>query len=141
MVLIGLDVGTVRVGVAKSDELGMFAHPIGYVDRGKDEDFMQKIKELVATYTAEKVVVGLPLNLDGSHGLAAKTIMQLVDRIKECVPVGVETWDERLSTKGAQRYMQAAPLSGKKKRKKVDSLAAQIMLQNYLDFYKVRNHE
>jgi putative holliday junction resolvase len=133
MVVLGLDVGEKRIGLAKSDALGMFAHGLGYIECDSSNEHFEAISKQVVESAAEKIIVGLPIALDGSEGIAATKIRSFIVQLLEKVSVPVETWDERLSSKEAMRYMQDSSLSGSKKRKRVDSLAAQIILQNYLD--------
>ena len=141
MVLLGLDIGEKRIGVAKSDELNMFSHSVGYIDRGTDTELIQKIRELIETYHPQKIVVGLPIKMDGTPGIASEKIKALVTTLKEQLTTPIDTWDERLTTKEAFRYMHDSSLSGSKKKKKVDALAAQIILQSYLDCNKERHNE
>jgi len=136
MVIIGLDMGEKRIGIAKSDELGMFSHAICFIERTSDEELASKLNEIIHSYAAKKVICGFPKKLDGTCGEAGNQIMQLVERLTPQLTVPIELWDERLTTKEAYRYMQGSSLSGKKKKKKIDALAAQIMLQNYLDCNK-----
>jgi len=133
MVILGLDIGEKRIGIAKSDALGMFAHGMEFIERTEDNTHFEKIQACIDEHSVEKIIVGMPINLDGSEGLAAEHMRGFIEIMKDHVSVPIETWDERLTSKEAMRYMQDSSLSGSKKRKRVDSLAAQIMLQNYLD--------
>lgn len=131
--MLGLDIGEKRIGVAKSDALAMFAHGLGYIERENNDKHFEAIIRHISETAAEKVIVGLPIALDGTEGIAAENIRIFIAELQTHVSIPVETWDERLTSKEAMRYMQDSSLSGSKKRKRVDSLAAQIMLQNYLD--------
>jgi len=134
MKLLCLDVGSKRIGVARSDEMGMFAHGIGFIAREEtDKTVFEDIQKQINELGSEKLVVGVPIQMDGSDGVAAEKIRAFAAVLEEKVAIPVVMWDERLSTKEAMRYMQGSSMSGSKKRKKVDSLAAQIILQNYLD--------
>ena len=134
MVLIGLDYGSKRVGIAKTDELNMFAHAIGFIDIGKSNDFfLVEFNKYLSEYMVKKIIVGMPINLSGEKGQAALGVDAFVKFLKAKVEIPIVTWDERLTTKEASRYMQDSSLSGTKKRKRIDGLAAQIMLQNYID--------
>ena len=141
MVLLGLDIGKKRIGVAKSDELNMFSHAVGHFMRGTDDELINKINELIEMYHPQKIIIGLPKKMDGTEAVASSAIQELINTIKEYIPIGIETWDERLTTKEAFRYMHDSSLSGLKKKNKVDALAAQIMLQNYIDYNKARYNE
>ena len=136
MIVFGLDIGQKRIGIAKSDELGMFAHGMGYIEKDENTEWIKKIDGYIAEYAPGKIVVGMPTNLDGTHGIAAENIQNTIDILKANITIDIVSWDERLTSKQAMRYMQNTNISGKKKKKKVDSLAAQIMLQDYLDYNK-----
>jgi len=139
MVIIGIDHGKKRVGIAKSDELGMFAHALCFFKAEPEEELFRKIANLIDETKAEICVVGLPLQMDGSEGIAAQGVMAFVERMKAVVTIPIEAYDERLTTAEAMEYLRASGMSGKKKRKKVDALAAQIMLQGYIDEMKASN--
>lgn len=136
MIILGFDIGTKRIGVAQSDELGMFAHPVGMIERGTDKTLIREIAKLIKTYAPPKLVFGLPIQMDGTKGIAALEVERLIAFLKKELVIDIETWDERLTTKEAMQYMQKSELSGSKKRRKVDALAAKIMLQHYLDTHK-----
>jgi putative Holliday junction resolvase len=135
MKILCLDLGEKRIGVARSDEMGMFAHGIGFISRDAVSDavIFTEIEKYIAEFGSEKVVVGVPINMDGTDGIAAGKVREFAALLAAALPVPIVLWDERLSSKEAMRYMQNSNMSGSKKRQKVDSLAAQIILQNYLD--------
>jgi putative holliday junction resolvase len=131
---IGLDLGTRRIGVALSDSAGTVATPYDVVTRSADRRRDHaRIAALVAEAGVEVVVVGLPLSLDGSIGPAAREVLQEAEELRECLPVGVTTWDERLSTTEAQRRLRAAGVKGRRGRRVVDQVAATVILQSWLD--------
>lgn len=133
MVRIGLDVGHVRIGVAVSDELGMVASPRTVIQsRGWASD-IARVGELVSEVGAGEIVVGLPVNMNGTLGPAAAKVEEFCGRLRESVSVPVVTWDERLSTAQASRVLIEANLSRKRRRDVVDKAAAAIILQAYLD--------
>jgi putative holliday junction resolvase len=131
---VALDIGTRRVGVALSDSGGAVATPYETVTRSGDpaRDH-RRIAALVDEAGAEVVVVGLPLSLDGSIGPAARSILDETDELRARLPVGVVTWDERLSTVEAQRRLRAVGVKGPKGRRVVDQVAATVILQSWLD--------
>jgi len=133
MVIIGIDYGKRRVGIAKSDELCMFGHGIGYIENTGHEQVLTAIKKYCDEFHATRIVIGLPRKMDGSLGESAEDVLSFVEILKMTVPFEVITWDERLTTKGASQYLLGSNLNGKKKREKIDQLAAQIILQGYLD--------
>jgi putative pre-16S rRNA nuclease len=131
---IGLDLGTRRIGVALSDSAGTVATPYDVLTRSGDRaDDHGRIAELVADAGAEIVVVGLPLSLDGSVGPAARGILDEADQLRARLPVGVVTWDERLTTVEAQQRLRSAGVRGRKGRRVVDQVAATVILQSWLD--------
>jgi putative Holliday junction resolvase len=131
---VGLDLGTRRVGVALSDSAGMVATPYDVLTRSGDRMRDHgRIAELVGEAGAEVVVVGLPLSLDGSVGPAARKILDETDELRARLPVGVVTWDERMSTVEAQQSLRAAGVKGRKGRRVVDQVAATVILQSWLD--------
>jgi putative Holliday junction resolvase len=131
---LGLDLGTRRIGVALSDSAGTVATPYDVLTRSGDRTSDHgRIAELVGEAGAAIVVVGLPLSLDGSVGPAARGILDEADELRARLPVGVVTWDERLSTVEAQQRLRAAGVRGRKGRRVVDQVAATVILQSWLD--------
>ncbi|HNV86876.1 MAG TPA: Holliday junction resolvase RuvX [Candidatus Omnitrophota bacterium] len=134
MVILGLDFGSKRIGVARTDALGMMAHAVGIVERKKNEQTVAELCDLVLKWNAEKIVFGLPRNMNGTLGKSAEEVKAFAELMREKLP-GVEIgfWDERLSTSAVSRAMTEAGVSSRKQRGKLDSLAAQWILQGYLD--------
>jgi putative Holliday junction resolvase len=131
--ILALDHGTKRIGVALSDELGWTAQPLETFERRTLERDIAHIGELVRTHDVGRVLLGLPLRLNGEEGPAARSIHEFVARLGEALPVPVVTWDERLTTKTAEELLIAADVSRKKRRGVVDRVAAAILLQSYLE--------
>jgi putative Holliday junction resolvase len=129
----GIDFGRKRIGVAGSDENGRIAFPLCVIQNAGGQPVIKEISRIAAERKAEKIIVGLPLNLDGSKGLAVGDVEQFASRLKTRVALPVEFWDERLSTKIAERAMIDGGLSRRRRRQSIDRVAAQIMLQSYLD--------
>lgn len=131
--ILGLDYGEKRLGFAVSDPTGMLATPLR-VETCRSEDEAAKIvAEVCAETGAGQLVVGLPLNMDGSRGPQALKVLAFVERMKGRLSMPVTTWDERLSSRAAERVLIDAGTSRKGRRGVVDKLAAQIFLQSYLD--------
>lgn len=129
MRIMGLDVGEKRIGVAVSDLLGYIAQGISVVKR---ED-IEELKKIVGDYNIEKIVVGLPKNMDGSIGEQAKKVLAFMENLKKEINLPILTWDERLTTKEAEGVLLRADLSRAKRKKVIDKLAAVLILQSYLD--------
>lgn len=133
MRIIGIDFGQRRIGIAVSDELGMFATGVeSYTCRSEEEDF-RHLTEVIAQYKAGKIVVGLPLNMNGTRGPQAEKYSAMGLKLQEITGVKVEFIDERLTTSAANRVLISADVSRKKRKQVVDTMAAQLILQNYLD--------
>lgn len=131
---LSLDVGDVRIGVAKSDLMGMIATPLEVIDRKKTKA-IKRIKELCEEEGTKSIVVGIPKSLDGSEKRQAEKVREFMIKLKNKIP-GVELFevDERLSTVSADKLLQEKGVKGAiNKRKTVDQVAAAIILQTYLD--------
>ena len=131
MKYLGLDLGERRIGVALSQ--GSLAFPQGVLE-GKGEGWEVKaIVELVRAEGVERVIVGLPLSLNGTLGPQAQRVLALVDALRQASPVPVETWDERFSTTEAERLLTEAGHRWPSRKAHRDALAAALVLQAYLD--------
>ncbi|HNX90719.1 MAG TPA: Holliday junction resolvase RuvX [Candidatus Omnitrophota bacterium] len=139
MRLMGLDIGEKNIGVAISDESGMLAQGRGCVKRVTDASAVKEIKDLAISNDVGKIVVGYPLNMDGSVGVRAKDSEKMVEYLKADIDVDVILWDERLTTREAEGIMVAADISRKKRKKVIDKMAAQLILQSYLDSTNEQN--
>lgn len=133
MRILGLDYGTVRVGVAISDPTGFMASPKGYIPAEPKKDFFLELERICRESEVEKIVVGLPLHMSGEEGESAIAARTLGSEIAEKLKLPVFFIDERMSTLSADKALMEAEITGKKKKEKVDSAAAAIILQNYLD--------
>ncbi|MGT2865893.1 Holliday junction resolvase RuvX [Streptococcus fryi] len=136
MRIMGLDVGSKTVGVAISDPLGFTAQGLEIIpiDEEKSEFGLERLAELVTTYKVEKFVVGLPKNMNNTSGPRVEASQAYGELIKERFGLPVEYQDERLTTVQAERMLvEQADLSRQKRKKVIDKLAAQLILQNYLD--------
>lgn len=131
-VRLGIDLGTVRVGVAASDPDGMLATPVTTLTRGRGD--LDAIAELVAERGVVEVVVGLPRRLSGEVGPAARAALRFVEELTErLAPVPVRTVDERLTTAAASKELSRHGVSTRKQRPVIDQLAATLILQGWLD--------
>ena len=132
--VLGLDLGSRRIGVAVSDPSGTIASPYEVIDRtGQPAADYQRLAEIVVETGAERVVVGLPLSLSGQAGPAARGAAAEVEAMAGVVGVPVEVHDERLTTVSAHRSMRALGVRGEDRRRRVDKVAAAVMLQSWLD--------
>jgi putative holliday junction resolvase len=132
--ILGLDIGSKRIGVAVSDPLHITAQALETVDSKDTEADIRKIKELIVANQVEEIVVGIPYNMNGSEGPQAQKVKAFVKEMSELVDIPVREWDERLTTVAAERVLLEADLSRAKRRKVIDKVAAAIILQGYLDY-------
>lgn len=131
--VLGVDYGTKRIGLAVSDGLGLTAQGLDTLERTDTEKDVTILADLVSRRGVEEIVVGRPLNLDGSEGPAAKEAGKFADLLRERCGVPVRLWDERLSTAQAERAMLDADVSRRIRKKSRDRMAAQLILQSFLD--------
>ncbi len=135
MKYLGLDLGTRTLGISISDTTKTIATTYGTI-RFKDDDYDAAINELVPIIQKESIelfVLGFPKNMNGTVGPRALTTLEFKKKLEDFFHIPVEMQDERLSTKEASGYMIKADMSRKKRKQKIDSLAANIILQTYLD--------
>jgi putative Holliday junction resolvase len=130
-----LDLGKKRTGVSLSDEMGLSAQPLStiYINN-KIEEFITQIKDLISEYGVEKIVVGLPLNMDGTLGIQGEEVMKIIEILKDEIKIPIISWDERLSTVAVTKSLIEANISRKKRKNIVDKLSAVFILQGYLDY-------
>ena len=134
MRIIGLDVGTKTIGVAVSDIMGWTAQGITTVKRSDPDSDVAEIKKLIDEFEAEQVMIGLPLNMNGSAGPSVDMVRQFGDQLKAEISIPIVYRDERMSTMAAERYLLEGDVSRKKRKKVIDKMAAVFVLQGYLDY-------
>jgi putative holliday junction resolvase len=135
MRVLALDLGSKRIGVAVSDSEGRVATPIATIERGRDRQGLHRaIAELVGEWEAELLLLGLPVALDGSNGIAARAVLGERDELAAVVGVPVEVHDERMTTRIAERTLrERGDLDGRARRAVIDQVAAAVILQDWLD--------
>lgn len=129
---LGIDLGEARVGVAVSDDLGMLAHPMETI-QVKEGRVIGRILEIAREKGTQTIVVGMPRNMDGSFGPAAQKTRDFIDALKLETSCRVVPWDERLTTVSAQRSLHEAGKNARAQKAMIDQVAAQILLQSWLD--------
>lgn len=134
MRILGIDFGTKTIGLAVSDEIGLIGQPIGTIEHKGLQHDLQEVQAKIREYKIQKIVVGLPKNMDGSIGKSALQVLDFVENLKQAFNIPVDTWDERLSTVEAERVLLDADMSRRKRKKVIDKVAASIILQGYLDY-------
>lgn len=131
-VLLGLDVGDVRIGVAVSDVLGSGAHPLCTLTRTNRQRDIIAIGDLVSIHKVERIVIGLPISLDGSIGTQAEKVQKFGARLSKGLEVPVEFQDERFTTSDAEDLLDQLELNPKDRKKVIDQISAVIILDEYL---------
>jgi len=134
MRILGLDVGEKKIGVAISDELGITAQGIEVIEcknHGKDID---RICQHISDFKVDKIVVGLPKNMNGTLGPSSEAVKDFVKRLQKSTDMEVVFWDERLTTVAAEKALIEADMSRKKRKGIIDKLAAVLILQSYLEY-------
>ncbi|MGH0428829.1 Holliday junction resolvase RuvX [Bacillus mycoides] len=135
MRILGLDVGTKTVGVAMSDEMGWTAQGLETIKINEERGHFgfDRISELVKQYDVDKIVVGLPKNMNGTIGPRGEACQQFAENLQNLLQLEVVMWDERLSTMAAERLLISADVSRKKRKQVIDKMAAVVILQGFLD--------
>lgn len=134
MKILGLDVGEKTIGVAVSDAFGWTAQGIKTIKwDGMFKTVEDELKNLIHEYQIEKIVVGLPKNMNGTIGERGAACQQFAAKLQDTFNIKVELWDERLTTMAAERVLLSADMSRAKRKKVIDKMAAVIILQSYLD--------
>lgn len=130
---MGLDVGSVRIGVAVSDETGIIAGGLETLTRKSWERDLERLAQLIVANEVKHIVVGNPLNMDGNVGRQAELVRQFIERLQKVTDVAIELWDERFSSTSAERVLIEGGMQRNKRKLVIDKLAAVIILQNFLD--------
>jgi len=130
---LGIDHGEARIGLAISDELGMLAHPLETIHVKQVADPVAHIAAIAARSEIGTIVLGLPRNMDGTYGPAAEKVKAFAERLRAACPCEVKLWDERLTSVAAQRSLHEAGRNVKNSREVIDQVAAQMILQGWLD--------
>ncbi len=134
--VLGIDYGEARTGLAVSDEMLFLANGIGTVDERDINRLINKIADTASQYDVCKIVLGNPVNMNGTLGPKAEKVAKLAERLREKTGVEVVLFDERMTTMAAHQFLNETNTKGKKRKGIVDTLSAQIILQNYLDSHK-----
>ncbi|KRF18508.1 Holliday junction resolvase RuvX [Paenibacillus sp. Soil787] len=130
---IGLDYGDKTIGVAMSDELGWTAQGLEVIHRRKPGEDMQRLEAIVKQYGVTQIVVGLPKNMNNTIGPRGELAIAFSQELEQKLSVPVHLWDERLTTVAATRTLLEADVSRKKRKQVIDKMAAQLILQGYMD--------
>jgi len=129
---LGLDIGTRRIGVALSDEMGWTGMPLETVQVKRGGAHIERIAAICRERSVSAIVAGIPLNMDGSEGRAVRKVRALLERIREATDLPIHEWDERLTTVAAERVLKQSGMHHARRRQVVDQLSASLILQGYL---------
>ena len=135
--ILALDLGRARIGVAISDELQVLAHPLETIPA--DNQATPRLAQIIRERKIDHVVVGIPRQMNGQVGAAATEALRFVEKLRAVLPCPVATWDERLTTVAAHRALRDAGKKTRDTRAYVDQVAAQMILQGYLDRRQASN--
>ena len=129
---LALDIGSVRIGVAVSDPLGLFAQGVGVWRT--DDDWRLALDDCIKKYKPNTILIGLPVRTTGEKGIEAEKILRIAEEVQSSYPdIKIETWDERYTTAIAEQVLLEADVSRQKRRQKIDKLAAVVILQSWLE--------
>ena len=132
--LIGLDLGSKRIGVSICDDKQLIATPLKTINRNSLEDLVDELKIIINENDIKGIIVGNPLNMDGSSGRSAQSVKDTTENIEKNLDIPICLWDERLSTVGAFNLSSQLDINVSKREKKIDENAAAFILQGAIDF-------
>ena len=132
--LIGLDLGSKRIGVSICDEKQLIATPLKTINRNSLEELINELKTIINENNIMGIVIGNPLNMDGSSGRSVQSVKDISENIKKNINIPICLWDERLSTVGAFNLSSQLDINVSKREKKIDENAAAFILQGAIDF-------
>lgn len=138
MRILCLDVGERKIGISMSDPTGSISQGLRVYRRDTIRKDMSELKKIVDDYSIKEIVIGLPKDLNGRVGKKAQEVMDFSEEVKRHIPCPVVLWDERFSTNEAHRIFDMANITHKKRRPFLDVMAAQIILQGYLDAHTTK---
>ena len=137
--LIGIDHGGKRIGIALSDENKIVATPYTTIIKENYKDLVDQIKKIVKEYDIDGIVIGNPINMDGTEGPSSQSAKDLAKNLSKDITENITLWDERLSSQGAFNLSNDLSINSSKKVKKLDENSAQFILQGVLDYYHKKN--
>ncbi len=137
--LLGIDPGGKRIGIALSDENKIVATPYTTIIKENYRDLVDQIKKIVKEYDIDGIVIGNPINMDGTEGPSSQSAKDLAKNLSKDITENITLWDERLSSQGAFNLSNDLAINSSKKVKKLDENSAQFILQGILDYYHKKN--
>ena len=134
--LIGLDLGSKRIGVSISDERRLIATPLKTINISNQSNLIYELNKIITENRIKGIIVGDPLNMDGTSGISSESVKDKINYISKKIPIPICLWDERLSTVGAFNLSSELDVNVSKKLKNIDQNAAAFILQGALDYLK-----
>ena len=132
--LLGIDLGTKRIGIAISDYNQKIATPLQTLDKSKQGKLIDELESIIAEYDIRRIIIGNPINMDGTYGKSSQSAKDVAVNISNKIDIPVSLWDERLSTVGAFNLSSELDINVSKREKDIDKFAAAFILQGALDF-------
>ena len=139
MIIMSVDYGDVRTGIAICDRLETLAYPVEVIKENYEPKLILKIKELVQKNKPDMIVVGYPKNMDASEGSRAQKCKEFSQALEKATGIKTDLWDERLTTVSAHNFLNTTNTRGNKRKNTVDAVAATIILQDYIDHRRNTN--
>ncbi len=136
MRILGIDYGDARVGVAVSDPLGLTAQGVGTIKNTGRKFLMSELEKVLTQYKPERIVIGMPKNMDGTQGFRAEATYKFAEDLKEIYHGDIDFFDERLTTVGASVFLNETNTRGKKRKKVIDTVSACLILEGYMTLKK-----
>lgn len=140
MKIMAVDYGDARTGLAISDSSEFLASPVGTITEYNADRLAEKIAAKAKEYSAEEMIVGLPINMNGTRGPRAEKCEEFAKKLEELVDIPVKMWDERSTTVTAHQVLNNVNVRGKKRKAVVDTVAATVILESYLNYRKAKKH-
>ena len=132
--LLGIDLGTKRIGIAISDYNQKIATPLQTLDKSKQDKLIDELESIITEYDIKGIIIGNPINMDGTYGKSSQSAKDIAINISNKIDIPVSLWDERLSTVGAFNLSSELDINVSKREKDIDKFAAAFILQGALDF-------
>lgn len=134
MIMMAIDLGKARTGVAACDKNEILASPLCVINEKNPKKLLSEIVAKISEISAEQIIIGLPKNMDGSLGESAKNAQDFAEKLRSEINLPVVLWDERRTTISATEYLNQTNTRGKKRKSIIDALSASIILENYIKF-------
>ena len=139
--ILAIDYGLRRIGISISDPLRILAQPMPTIDNRGIENILKQIEKLISEKNITEIIVGMPYQLKGGKGTTANKVDLFIEKLKQKFKIKIHSWDERLSSVAAERFLHQLGKSPSRNKKRVDQISAQLILQSYLDYLSVKKKQ